>query len=93
MPLTMTVCDHWHASDQIEAEIDLDVVVEDKIVVTVPLQEGPGVLLVEVLKLQHCLGPSPQHSCHKLIHQLQSQVHTCTLCSTRASNVCQTACQ
>jgi len=65
MPLTMTVCDHWHASDQIEAEIDLDVVVEDKIVVTVPLQEGPGVLLVEVLKLQHCLGPPPQHGCHK----------------------------
>ena len=79
MPLTMTVCDHWHASDQIEAEIDLDVVVEDKIIVAVPLQEGPGVLLVEVLKLQHCLGPPPQHGYHKLIHQLQPPecIHVC----------------
>jgi len=89
----MIVCDHWQASDQNGVKIDLDVVVEDKVVVAVPLQEGAGMLLVEVLKLQHCLGPSPQHSCHKLIHQLQSQVHTCTLCSTRACNVCQTACQ
>ena len=53
MLLTMTVCDHWHASDQIEAEVDLDVVIEDEVVVAVPLQEGPGMLLVEILKLQH----------------------------------------
>ena len=72
MHLTMIVCDHSHVSDQIKAKIDLDVVIEDKVVVTVPLQEGPGMLLVEVLKLQHCLGPPPQDGCHKLIHQLQS---------------------
>jgi len=59
--LTVTVCNHWHASDQFEEEIDLDVIIENKVVVSVPLQEGAGMLLVEVLKLQHCLGPSPQH--------------------------------
>lgn len=88
MLLTMTVCDHWHASDQIEAEVDLDVVIEDEVVVAVPLQEGPGMLLVEILKLQHCLGPPRQHSCHKLIHQLQPQVVTCCkLCNTCTSSI------
>ena len=85
MHLTMIVCDHSHVFDQIKAETDLDVVIEDKVVVTVPLQKGPGMLLVEVLKLQHCLGPPPQDGCHKLIHQLQPPegIHVCCAAHVR----------
>ena len=56
------------------ARADLDVIIEDEVVVAVPAQQGAGVLVVEVLKLQHSLGPPTQHSCHKLINQLHHTV-------------------
>ena len=49
----------------------LDVVIEDQVLVLVPLQECVGILQLEVLKLQHSLGPSAHHSLYKLVQELQ----------------------
>ncbi len=49
----------------------LDVIIEDQMLVLVALQQCVSVLQLEVLKLQHCLGPSAHHCLHKLIQQLQ----------------------
>ena len=49
----------------------LDVVIEDQVLVLVALQECVGILQLEVLKLQHSLGPSAHDSLYELIQELQ----------------------
>jgi hypothetical protein len=49
----------------------LNVVIEDQMLVLVPLQQCVSILQLEVLKLQHCFGPSAHHCFYKLIQELQ----------------------
>ena len=49
----------------------LNVIIEDQMLVLVALQQCVSILQLEVLKLQHCLGPSAHHCFYKLIQQLQ----------------------
>jgi len=49
----------------------LDVIIEDQMLVLVALQQCVSILQLEVLKLQHRLGPSAHHCLYKLIQQLQ----------------------
>ena len=54
----------------------LDVIVEDQVLMLVALQESVGVLQLEVLELQHCLGPPAHHCLHKLIQNLHGMTKT-----------------
>ena len=49
----------------------LNVIIEDQMLVLVALQQCVSVLQLEVLKLQHRLGPSAHHRLYKLIQELQ----------------------
>ena len=49
----------------------LNVIIEDQMLVLVALQQCVSILQLEVLKLQHRLGPSAHHCLYKLIQQLQ----------------------
>ena len=48
----------------------LDVIVEDQVQMLVALQQSVRILQLEVLKLQHCLGPPTHHRLHKLVQNL-----------------------
>lgn len=52
-------------------EFYLNVIIEDQMLVLVALQQCVSILQLEVLELQHCLGPSAHHCLHKLIQELQ----------------------
>ena len=50
----------------------LDVIIEDQVLMLVALQQGVSILQLEVLKLQHRLGPPTHHCFHKLIQDLHN---------------------
>lgn len=55
--------------------VHLDVIIEDQMVIPVPVQQWVGIGHVEILKLKHSIRPSPHHGSHKLINHLHASRH------------------
>jgi hypothetical protein len=51
----------------------LDVIIEDQVMLPVPLQQCQSVLHFKIFKLQHSVGPACHDSSHKLHQNRQQQ--------------------